>query len=287
MRRSLIPTYKIVHQMLRKNERGACLHCGNQATEWAMKHDSLERLTDVNGRIFSSNIDDYEPLCVKCHRRADRNSETMWNRHYDYLVTTRARGLNHVGSAKLTLVQVTEIKNRLSKGETGRALSEEFKVSEGTISMIKSGQRWNGKLQHTQRAFTLIEVLIVVAIISILAAVSLPAYQDYVTRAKVTELILAADSCKLSITEYWQSQAAFPPDMTTSGCIDQKTQYVASVKVGANGVITVTGATGPNALDVAAAGDFVMAPSIASTGQLVWDCKTSTIPKKYLPSICR
>ncbi len=143
----------------------------------------------------------------------------------------------------------------------------------------------------TQRGFSLIEILIVCAIIGILAAIALPAYQDYITRSKITELISAAQACKTSVTEYYQSANAFPATIASAACTDQPTKYVLSLDVAPNtGVITVTARTGPQAIDPKAAGTYVLAPTVLASGALDWSCNAaagSTIPIKYLPTICR
>ena len=140
--------------------------------------------------------------------------------------------------------------------------------------------------QKTQQGFTLIELMIVVAIIGILAAVAIPAYQDYITRAKVSELVLAADSCKNSVAEYYQTKGALPADLAASGCANNATQYVASLNV-TTGVITVTA----SAALAPATGDFVLTPTAGATADLPlsWACNTAatTIAKKYLPANCR
>ena len=97
--------------------------------------------------------------------------------------------------------------------------------------------------RKAQQGFTLIELMIVVAIIGILAAIALPAYQDYVKRAKVSEVILAASACRTSITEVYQT-ANVAPAANSWGCEGgATTQYVTSITTDANGKVTVT-ATG-------------------------------------------
>lgn len=140
-----------------------------------------------------------------------------------------------------------------------------------------------------QKGFTLIELMIVIAIIAILAAIAIPAYQDYTTRSKISELVVAADACKTSVAEYFQSKASLPATISAAGCSNNSTQYVASLGV-TNGVITVTGKTGTGHLPAAAAGDFVLTPTVTTTdAPLAWQCNTAatTIPKKFLPATCR
>ena len=85
------------------------------------------------------------------------------------------------------------------------------------------------RTQAKQSGFTLIELMIVVAIIGILAAVALPAYQDYTVRAKVSEVVIAGEACKTAVTEFWQTNNTFPATTTGYGCTSQATKYVASV----------------------------------------------------------
>jgi type IV pilus assembly protein PilA len=134
-----------------------------------------------------------------------------------------------------------------------------------------------------QQGFTLIELMIVVAIIGILAAVALPAYQDYTNRAKVSELILAGSKCKSSVAEYYQTMNALPADLTAAGCASQTTQYVASLNVAA-GVITVVSAI------AAVPGNYVLSPAATTTGELNWTCNSAagtSIADKFRPANCR
>ena len=139
-------------------------------------------------------------------------------------------------------------------------------------------------MKRVQQGFTLIELMIVVAIIGILAAIAIPAYQDYIIRSKVTELATAADACKVSVSEYRQTLNAWPPNQSASGCTDQVTKYVTGLTVTGNGIITVSanaGAVGGGG------GDFILTPSVVGTGQIDWTCTASTISAKYLPANCR
>src|SRR6476620_2291070 len=94
-------------------------------------------------------------------------------------------------------------------------------------------------MKKVQQGFTLIELMIVVAIIGILAAIAIPAYQDYTVRSKVTELINAAGVCKTTVAEYYQSKGAMPANETQAGCTDTGTANANPPKVAASGEVTV------------------------------------------------
>ena len=95
-------------------------------------------------------------------------------------------------------------------------------------------------MKRIQQGFTLIELMIVVAIVGILAAIALPAYQDYVVRSKVSELEAAIAACKTSVAEYASSHGSAPADTAASGCSTLTTQYVNGGVSVSNGTITGT-----------------------------------------------
>ena len=142
-------------------------------------------------------------------------------------------------------------------------------------------------MRRTQQGFTLIELMIVVAIIGILAALAIPAYQDYTIRAKVSEGINLAAAARTAVSEFRISQNGFPTSNGQAGLADAadiSSEYVGSVTVGPNGVITIAyrnlggGTTDGETIE--------FAPTFA-TGTVQWDCTGGSLLPKYRPSNCR
>lgn len=137
-----------------------------------------------------------------------------------------------------------------------------------------------------QSGFTLIELMIVVAIIGILAAIAIPAYQDYTIRAKVSELINMSAAAKTSVSEYRLSNGSFPGSAAAAGlAATVKSKYVTSVAVGAGGVITVTG--NPTTLGTGGAFGIQLAPTFKDNS-IQWTCTaTNSATAQYAPGSCR
>ena len=135
-----------------------------------------------------------------------------------------------------------------------------------------------------QKGFTLIELMIVVAIIGILAAVAIPQYQNYVARAQVSEALSLASGAKTAVAEYFNMNGIFPADNATAGLSDAADisgKYVESVTV-ADGVITARFSSGAHAkLD----GGSMALTAVDNGGSIGWSCSSSDI-SDYLPSSC-
>lgn len=149
-----------------------------------------------------------------------------------------------------------------------------------------------------QKGFTLIELMIVVAIIGILAAVALPAYRDYTIRARVSEAVLMSSQCRTAVTEIYQSGGT-APKANGWGCGEGETvtQYVAKLETDADGKIVVTLSADKGLGDAAgkqmsltpqtAVGGPITAAVIGNTQIGKWKCAPVDIAEKYLPGSCR
>ena len=153
-----------------------------------------------------------------------------------------------------------------------------------------------------QKGFTLIELMIVVAIIGILAAIAIPAYQDYLIRSQVTEGMSMAAAAKASVSEYYANKGSWPLDNSAAGlgvATEIQGKYVSALTVGTGGITVDFGNEANAVLDSARLG---LTPGASANGDVIWRCGgsdnpsgwggsttatsgvTSTLPGKYLPS---
>jgi type IV pilus assembly protein PilA len=153
-------------------------------------------------------------------------------------------------------------------------------------------------MKNVQKGFTLIELMIVVAIIGILAAVALPAYQDYTVKAKLSEVILATSQCRTAISEVYQT-ASSGPGANNWGCesASQSSKYVGSVTTDVNGVVTVTSSSASDLPATVQSKTITLTPTNATGTALTtssiptqvasFKCAPGTMPSKYLPGSCK
>jgi type IV pilus assembly protein PilA len=179
--------------------------------------------------------------------------------------------------------------HRAVRGPTGNDFS-----SRETLSMRK----------QLQKGFTLIELMIVVAIIGILAAIAIPAYQDYTIRSQVTEGLNLSSDIKAGIAEFRANRGTWPAAITDLGiaaATDKSGKYVTAIAVQATGRVDITYGNQANAANLAGK-ILTLSPGLNANGDVVWVCGTRAVPaglavappaagttvaNKYLPNDCR
>ena len=140
-----------------------------------------------------------------------------------------------------------------------------------------------------QQGFTLIELMIVVAIIGILAAIAIPAYQDYTIRAQVSEGLNLSGGAKAAVTEYYQDRGVLPTTNAEAGLALAASivgKYVTSVTVtGTDGIVDVL--YGLDAHALISGKTLQMSPVTVNVGSVGWECSSGAIANKHLPAACR
>ena len=144
-------------------------------------------------------------------------------------------------------------------------------------------------MKKMQKGFTLIELMIVVAIIAILAAIAIPAYQDYLVRTQVSEGAVLSDGAKTAVAEFYSNTGRMPTANASAGLAKETSisgKYVTQVLVD-DGLITATfGNEANTAITDSSKNTFVLSP-VTNAGSISWTCTGSTVEAKYLPTSCR
>ena len=145
-------------------------------------------------------------------------------------------------------------------------------------------------MKNMQKGFTLIELMIVVAIIAILAAIAVPAYQNYLIRAQVSEGTSLAGAAQTGIAEFYSNYGRLPGSNSSAGVPSSGSitgKYVSNVLVDTTGKVKVTYGLASN---TKINGDFLYFSPVTTSGGISWTCTTSTgtnVPAQYLPTTCR
>jgi type IV pilus assembly protein PilA len=141
-------------------------------------------------------------------------------------------------------------------------------------------------MKSVQKGFTLIELMIVIAIIGILAAIAIPAYQDYTVRAQVTEGLSLASAVKAGVAESYANTGVWPADNAAAGGDNANLpsgKYVQSVAV-ANGVITITYGESANTAITGANNVLTLYPGVTTNNDVVWACADGAVPTTAAPN---